>query len=254
MRPIIGITMCYDDADLINQGVEYSYIRREYGLAVQQAGGEPVFLDPSIDPLVAATLCDGVVISGGQDIDPALYGQVPQTDEPQEPRARTDWESQLIDACDEWNRPILGICYGEQLLNVHYGGTLHQDITHAHDNPLEHGSSKQAAHHTVTFLQDFASFAAGEKAIVAARHHQAVHRLAPGFSVAARADDGCIEAIIGNGHMGVQWHAESDETGEVIYGAFIQRCLNNKQPAGAIRRIAKPRILSGLWRSFVVKK
>lgn len=253
MRPIIGITMCFDNEDLINKGVDYSYVRREYGLAVQRAGGEPVFLDPSIDPLVAATLCDGVVISGGQDIDPALYHETPQTDEPQEPRARTDWENKLIDACDEWNRPILGICYGEQLLNVHYGGTLYQDIAHACENPLEHGTSEQAAHHAVTFMQDFADFKTGERVTVAARHHQAVHQLAPGFSVAAQADDGCIEAIAGNGHMGVQWHAESDTTGEIIYAAFIQRCLANKQPAQAIRA-GKPRVLSDLWRSLTVKK
>jgi putative glutamine amidotransferase len=254
MQPIIGITMCFDDAGLINKGVDYSYIRREYATAVQRAGGEPIFLDPSIDPLVAAKLCDGIVISGGQDIDPTLYHEKSQTAAPQEPRARTDWENRLIDACDEWSRPILGICYGEQLLNVHYGGTLYQDISHSCDNPLEHGTSTQAAHHAVTFMHDFADFKMGDKVTVTARHHQAVHQLAPGFRAAARADDGCIEAIIGNGHMGVQWHAESDKTGEVIYNAFIQRCLANKQPAKAIRRVSKPRALSDLWRSFVVKK
>lgn len=254
MRPIIGITMCFDNANLINEGVDYSYIRRGYGVAVQRAGGEPIFLDPSIDPLVAAKLCDGIVISGGQDIDPALYQQTLQTDEPQEPRTRTDWENKLIDACDEWSRPILGICYGEQLLNVHYGGTLYQDISHACDNPLGHGTSQKSVYHAVTFSQDFADYTAGDTVTVAARHHQAVDQLAPGFTVAAHADDGCIEAIIGNGHLGVQWHAESDKTGEVIYAAFIQRCLAGKQPARAIRRIGAPRALSDLWRSIIVKK
>jgi putative glutamine amidotransferase len=246
--------MCYDDADLINQGVEYSYVRREYGLAVRRAGGEPIFLDPSVDPLVAATLCDGIVISGGEDIDPALYHEASQTDRPQEPRARTDWEKQLIDACDEWSRPILGVCYGEQLLNVHYGGSLHQDITQLSHDMQDHGTSAQAARHEVTFEQDFAGFRKGEKVTVAARHHQAVNRLAPGFTITARAADGCIEAIVGNGHMGVQWHAESDKTGEIIYDAFIQRCLENKQPAKAIRRTVTPRALGHLWRSLLVKK
>lgn len=254
MRPTIGITMCFDDADLINEGVEYNYVRREYGLAVRRAGGEPIFLDPSIDPLVAATLCDGIVISGGEDIDPSLYHEAPQTNKPQEPRTRTDWEKQLIDACDEWSRPVLGICYGEQLLNVHYGGSLHQDIAQLSYDMQDHGTSKQAAHHEVTFEQDFAGFKKGEKVIVAARHHQAVNQLAPGFTVAARADDGCIEAIVGNGHMGVQWHAESDKTGETIYSAFIKHCLENKQSIRAIRRTVTSHALSSLWRSFVVKK
>lgn len=254
MQPIIGITMCFDSDGLINQGVDYNYIRREYGQAVHRAGGQPLFLDPSIDPLVAARLCDGVVISGGEDIDPALYRQASQTNRQQEPRTRTDWEKQLIDACDEWNRPILGICYGEQLLNVHYGGSLHQDITQLSHDMQNHGTSTQPARHEVTFEQDFAGFKKGEKAVVSARHHQAVDQLAPGFTIAARADDGCIEAIVGNGHVGVQWHAESDKTGEIIYDAFIQRCLENKQRSKITRRVIKPRALTGLWRSFVVKK
>lgn len=252
MQPIIGITMCFDSDDLINKGVEYSYVRREYGKVVQRAGGQPVFLDPSIDPLVAARLCDGIVISGGQDIDPTLYGQVSQTDEPQEPRARTDWERQLIDACDEWQRPILGVCYGEQLLNVHYGGSLHQDITNLSSGSEGHGTSEQAVYHDVTFEQDFAGFSVGQTVTVAARHHQAVDQLAPGFSVAARASDGCIEAIAGKGHIGVQWHAESDETGRQVYGDFIQRCQTNKQPVKAVR-FAAPRALSSLLRSITKK-
>lgn len=252
MRPIIGITMCFDNANLINEGVDYSYIRRGYGVAVQRAGGEPIFLDPSINPLVAAKLCDGIVISGGEDIDPVLYGQQATAIHEQEPRRRTDWERQLIAACDEWNRPILGICYGEQLLNVHYGGTIHQDIATDIPGAIDHGTSEQAAYHEVIFEQDFLGYKAGESVTVAARHHQAVDRLAPGFSVAARTSDGCIEAISGNGHIGVQWHSECDDTAPQIYGQFIERCKTNRQPAGAVRKVA-PRTLSGLLRSIVKK-
>jgi putative glutamine amidotransferase len=254
MQPIIGITMCFDSDDLIKQGVEYNYVRREYGQSVRRAGGQPLFLDPSIDPLVAARLCDGIVISGGEDIDPAFYHQTLQTDKPQEPRARTEWEKQLIDACDEWNRPILGICYGEQLLNVHYGGSLHQDITQPNHNMQDHGTSAQAAHHDVTFEQDFAGFKQGETVTVAARHHQAVDRLAPGFSVAARADDGCIEAIVGNGHIGVQWHAESDATGDIIYRTFVASCQQKMRSTKALRRTRYPKMMTQLLTKLSVKK
>lgn len=237
MQPVIGITMCYDNNDLINKGVEYNYVRREYSVAVQQAGGQPLFLDPSIDPLVAAKLCDGIVISGGEDIDPVLYGQTQQGAADLEPRQRTDWERRLIDACDEWSRPILGICYGEQLLNVHYGGTLYQDVNEGLKSHVDHGTSKQAALHTVTFEHDFLGFPATDKVTVAARHHQAVRDIAPGFQVVAKSDDGGVEAIMGRGHVGVQWHAESDHTGEQIYGAFIQLCT---KPAQSLKKSRLP--------------
>jgi putative glutamine amidotransferase len=254
MQPIIGITMCFDDSDLIKPGVEYNYVRREYGLAVQKAGGQPLFLDPTINPLVAAKLCDGIVISGGEDIDPALYNQSIAGTNQQEPRTRTDWERQLIDACDEWNRPILGICYGEQLLNVHYGGTLYQDIASDHENHVDHGTSRVAAYHEITFEQGFLGYQRGERAVVAARHHQAVHELAPGFSVVARSGDGTIEAIAGRGHVGVQWHAESDDTAHKIYGEFVKNCSTRSQPAKAVRRTIRSKAISQVLAVLSAKK
>jgi putative glutamine amidotransferase len=235
MQPVIGITMCFDNSDLIKTGVEYNYVRREYGRAVQKAGGQPLFLDPTIDPLVAAKLCDGIVISGGEDIDPSLYNQPVTSVGQLEPRARTDWERQLIDACDEWSRPILGICYGEQLLNVHYGGTLYQDIATDLHSQIDHGASSAAAYHEIVFEQNFLGYHSGERTVVAARHHQAVRDVAPGFSVVARSSDGSIEAIAGRGHVGVQWHAESDASAQKIYGAFVESCTARMQPSRAIR-------------------
>lgn len=250
MQPIIGITMCYDNNDLINMGVEYNYVRREYSLAVQSAGGQPIFLDPSIDPMVAAKLCDGIVISGGEDIDTVLYHQKKVGNAQQEPRTRTDWERQLIDACDEWSRPILGICYGEQLLNVHYGGTLYQDITRQCGSSLSHGTSAEATLHTIVFEEDFLGFLNGEKVAVTARHHQAVRDLAPGFSVVARADDGVIEAITGYGHMGIQWHAESDDSAKKIYGTFVKNCMVKAKREKTLQRAIKSRVVSNFLSSL----
>jgi putative glutamine amidotransferase len=252
MQPIIGITMCFDDSDLIKPGVAYNYIRREYGIALQKAGAQPLFLDPTIDPMIAAKLCDGIVISGGEDIDPTLYNQSVTGTKQQEPRARTDWERQLIDACDEWNRPILGICYGEQLLNVHYGGTLYQDIANDLGSALNHGTSTAAAYHEVVFEQDFLGYQKGDRTVVAARHHQVVDKVAPGFLVVARSSDGMIEAIAGRGHVGVQWHAESDSTADKIYNMFVHQCQARSQtiPSKAVHARSGSKKLSQFLARF----
>jgi putative glutamine amidotransferase len=221
---------------------------------VRVAGGQPLFLDPGIDPLVAAKLCDGVVISGGEDIDPALYGQAQQGKSQLEPRQRTDWERQLIDACDEWDRPILGICYGEQLLNVHYGGTLYQDVNDDLESHINHGTSQHPAMHTVTFAQDFLGFKRGDKTMVAARHHQAINKVAPGFEIIARADDGGVEAIAGRGHVGVQWHAESDHTSVSIYGAFVAQCAQKMHASKAPRGLLRPKTMVQLLAALTPKK
>ncbi|HET8690246.1 MAG TPA: gamma-glutamyl-gamma-aminobutyrate hydrolase family protein [Candidatus Saccharimonadales bacterium] len=222
-KPLIGVTMCMDKDGFIREGIDYSYIRRDYGEALRAAGANAVYLEPSIDPVAAAELCDGIIISGGEDIHPSFYGQEINGAKKLEPVERTSWEHELINACDEVGKPILGICYGQQLLNVHYGGTLHQDLTGQADK-MDHGSSVAAAIHEVSFIEDGLGFNKGERAASASRHHQAVCDLAPGFTAVAVAADGIIEAIKGCGHFGIQWHPESDGTAERVYGAFVARC------------------------------
>lgn len=241
MKPlIIGITMCIDQEDRITKGAMYNYVRRTYGQVVNAAGAHPIFIDPSLDPWIAVELCDGIVISGGEDIDPSMYGQSLDKETVLEPRERVDWERQLITACDEWGVPILGVCYGSQLLNVHYGGTLLQDVTTTFGTAQPHGSSEAPVRHRIRFEHDLLGYEAGESANVEARHHQAVDQLGDGLVIAARAADGCIEAIAGNGHFGVQWHPESDETAPVIYGAFVRHCLERRQAELSLRRPLLP--------------
>lgn len=225
MQPVIGITTSIDRNNMIRAGVEYMYIRSEYGRAVRANGGQPIFLDMSIDPDAAAQLCDGIVISGGEDIHPSFYNQSSRNVIHTEDQDRTKWELALVAAADGADVPILGICYGNQLLNVYYGGTLYQDIEKELGSQLDHGSSGSQATHDVYFEQDFLGYKKDSVVPSASRHHQAVKDLAPGFSVVARANDGVIEAIEGNGHYGIQWHGESDDTAKLIYGEFIKLCL-----------------------------
>lgn len=224
-QPVIGIVPSFDDGTTIPAGggnVHRIYMRHQYADVLAAVGAVPLVLHPAMPLASIVELCDGVILSGGEDIDPVRYGrqrleQVKRT----EPAERFDWETKLIDACDEAHIPILGICYGLQRLNVHYGGTLIQDIpTFIADN-VGHDNTM----HKVTFHHDFLGMRSTGVHEINSRHHQAVDRLADGFTISAIADDGVIEAIKGRGHFGMQWHPESDETGAHVYRSFVEHCL-----------------------------
>jgi putative glutamine amidotransferase len=228
-KPVIGITLAYDKGVKIHKDIEYGYIRKEYAREVSAAGGEPIFLDENINPEAAAKLCDGIIISGGEDIEPIFYGQSHTYGKKMEPAERTAWELKLITECDREGVRILGICYGLQLLNVHYGGTLYQDIHKEGGSDFNHGSSFAAVMHDITFTDPFLNFSAHQKVSVASRHHQALRDIAPGFKVVARAEDDIVEAISNGRHFGIQWHSESDGTAPQIYRSFITYCEGIKE-------------------------
>jgi putative glutamine amidotransferase len=224
-RPTIGIVPSFDMGEgavyFPGPKTERLYIRTEYTHVLVSVGAMPIILSPDMPLHMIADLCDGVVISGGFDIDAALYGQTKLTEEPVEPIKRFMWEERLIAACDESNIPILGICYGMQRLNIYYGGTLLQDIPTLLADSIEHNN----AEHAIEFYENFLGIVKQEVRSVASRHHQAINMLADGFNVAAAAPDGIIEAIEGRGHFGMQWHPESDSTGIHMYRAFVEHCM-----------------------------
>lgn len=229
-KPVIGIVPSFDEGVRIPVGggnVKRIYIRHEYAHMLAQVGAMPLILNPDMTCEEITALCDGVVLSGGEDIDPALYGQdkLPYSRPSYiEPVSRFEWETRLIEACDKAGVPILGICYGMQRLNVHYGGTLIQDI----DSYLPENVGHWMTTHDIKFTHDFLGMKETGTHEIESRHRQAVERLAEGFRVCAVASDSIIEAIDGYGHYGMQWHPESDSTGAHVYRSFVEECLRRQ--------------------------
>ncbi len=190
-----------------------------YRDALRQVGLEPVDFTPgcgrSLDEV------DGLVMTGGTDVDPSLYGQSahPATDAPD--RERDDHESELLREALARDMPVLAICRGMQLFNVVQGGTLIQHLpeTERHRKPSE----GDPVHHAV--LEGPMAEAVGASNVaVNSRHHQAVGRLGEGLVVTARdSEDGVVEGFVypaARFAMGVQWHPENMMEDEYQAGLF----------------------------------
>ena len=192
-------------------------VRLSYTQALQEAGAIAVILPAhgfvdDADALLARL--DGVLVTGGPDLDPAVYGQAPHPKlGPQVDRVSDEYELALIRAAVERDLPLLGICRGLQALNVSRGGTLHQHLPDRTD--LDHLQDHEpfAPAHNVdvepgTLLQWLTD---SRQLPVNSFHHQAADRIGAGLEVAARAPDGTVEALYdptASFVLGVQWHAE----------------------------------------------
>jgi putative glutamine amidotransferase len=216
MRPVIGITTYAEEASFGVWRMPSALIPLDYVDAVERAGGRPLLIPPSEDG-IAETLdaLDGIVFSGGADVDPARYGAEahPTTDTPQ---ARRDGgELALLTAALERDMPTLAICRGFQLLNVARGGDLVQHLPET----LGHDEHKQTpgtfVEHPVE-VKDGTRLAGmvGERSGVASHHHQGLGRLGEGLVEAAWAADGTLEGVEDPSlrfAVGVQWHPEAGE-------------------------------------------
>jgi putative glutamine amidotransferase len=193
---------------------------------LRDVGLEPVDLSESGQSLDG---CAGLLLTGGVDIDPRLYGQAPGTQTHEWNRDRDDFELGLLRDALDGDIPVLAICRGHQLLNVCLGGGLLQHI-----DSEEHRALNDEGHssrwHEVSLSGDsrLASIYGFEKLRVNSRHHQAVTRevLARGLRVAAVSDDGLVEGVESESHtwvVGVQWHPERDEEQTPGFAASSRR-------------------------------
>ena len=198
-----------------------AWLKPDYRSALERSGARIRELTPS--DLLPAALddCDALLLTGGVDVDPALYGAAERHPTVEVDRERDEYEFSLTRLALERDMPLLAICRGAQVVNVVAGGTLIQDIASARAGALEHQQSGAKDHpsHPVQIVAGtclshlFSDNAGSDRPLdVNSRHHQSVDRLAPGFIVSATAPDGIIEAFERPGShfcLGVQWHPEN---------------------------------------------
>lgn len=223
-----------------------AFARADYTAALEQAGAEVRNLRPGADPVPAALAgLDGVLLTGGPDVRPSLYGAAEQHPTVEIDNLRDAYELPLARAAVEQGLPLLAICRGVQVLNVAAGGTLIQDLPSARPGGLDHSvpTPTTAIAHEVAVVPGSRlshmvarHLKAGSRLDVNSRHHQAVDVVAPGFVVSATAPDGTIEAIeatssasAGGFCIGVQWHPENFwRTGETasLFESFVKAASN----------------------------
>lgn len=239
-RPLIAVAGRIAAAGRVSRSA-ISFAGRVYLDAVIRAGGEPLTLSPRElhhqEALDLLSRFDGLVLMGGSDVDPHLYGQHRQPHVYGVVPEQDHFEAALVHAAIETKLPTLAVCRGIQLVNVALGGSLIQHIgeiegvvQHApakfpagqdyvlHDVNIESGTKLAAAMRTTT-------------ARVASFHHQGLDEIAKGLKVTARSDDGLVEGLehVGSGQwiIGVQWHPEdtasTDPHQQALYDALIRR-------------------------------
>ena len=213
-RPMIGITGMSCTVDTFIgprplEGTSTSYVR-----AVQNAGGIAVVLPAVLDPSCAAELCDGLdglVFSGGGDIDPVQYGEPVVEQIFGVSRDRDEFERELLTRACAQDVPVLAICRGMQLLNVIFGGTLHQHIADypSHFDIPNAAESRQPV--DIEPSSQLCRIVGTTRMRVNSLHHQAIRTLGESVVVTATGDDGIIEGLEVEGRanvVGVQWHPE----------------------------------------------
>jgi len=230
----IGITLDFEQGKKGQYSIYPYYVLREnYANAVEEFGATPILMSydiNSVDKYI--DIIDGLIVTGGDfDVSPALYGNTKIHDTVQTKDKRTAFEIAITKKALSQNKPILGICGGQQLLNVILGGSLIQHIPDTIKNPIEHEqpTPRNELYHDViveknTMLYDIVK---KEKFMVNSAHHQAVLDVGKDVKINAVAPDGVIEGIEYTKHpfcLGIQWHPEFliSENDRAIFRACLK--------------------------------
>ena len=236
--PLIGLTTYREDAAWGVWHQRADVLPTQYAAAVEATGGVPVLLPPVEQVGAAETVVarlDGLVISGGADVDPSRYEARPH---PRTAGCRPDrdaWEVALLDAAQAAGLPVLGVCRGMQVMAVHAGGTLVQHVPdvvgHEEHSP---GGDRFGGVRVRTAPGSRLAALVGGTVTVNCHHHQAVASH-PGFEAAAHAADGTLEAMETPGDrfcVGVQWHPETAADVGLLAGLVRAAAAHAGRPAG----------------------
>lgn len=217
--PIIGITS--------GTGKNLPKSAELYVKAVENAGGTAFFLSPDMDITEISSDYNGFIIPGGKDLSPILYNESRRFKIELEEQERINFEISLLHEIIKNKKPVLGICYGMQLINVFFRGTLYQDIEHQFKKSKLHSEGS----HKIRI--EYNPYVEAGEYLVESSHHQAIKDLGLGIKPFAYAPDGIIEALYLENFkflMGVQWHPEKTENNvsKHLLKIFIEACGGNK--------------------------
>lgn len=230
-RPLVGISCSHSP--------NRSTVSMNYSESVARLGGIPVLIPISTDSVVLSDLLsrlDGVILSGGDDVHPAYYGEQPIPELGKVDSLRDVHDLLLFRLCTRMRLPLLGICRGHQVINVAMGGSLWQDIpSQTGDTTVRHNQAEPSsvATHRISLLpgSEISQATGLTEMLTNTHHHQAVRRIAPGLRVTAWADDSIPEAIESTEGLpiwGVQFHPEAltvagDDVAPRIIARFLER-------------------------------
>ncbi len=222
MKPLIGITCNHHRLPQTAPGpiLMGAVSADDYAQGVEAAGGVPVlipFVDTESVLQDIALRVDGLLLSGGDDVDPTVWGEEPVVGLGEVYPERDQLEYTLARACVAQGKPVFGICRGMQVINAAFGGTLYQDLAHQWHGRIQHSQRAPRNHLSHRVQLQPGSLVARllenkTELRVNSFHHQAVRKVAAGFTAAAWDDEGLIEAIESAEHefvVGVQWHPEN---------------------------------------------
>ena len=242
--PTIGV-VCMDDRPKLDPHAPRFGQNQSYVHAVARAGAAPLLIPLLADEALLRALydrIDGLLLPGGEDVHPNQYGEPVHDRCGKISDLRDGVELALIRWAMADHKPLLAICRGIQVLNVALGGSLYQDIQAQVPQAGEHNchashARNQVAHDVAVAADSRLAYLVGTDSLpVNSFHHQAVKEVAPGLVVAARAPDGVIEAVEGEGQafvLGVQWHPEEmaaeDDRAQRLFDALVEACEGRRR-------------------------
>jgi putative glutamine amidotransferase len=238
--PVVALTATTKEID----GIRRVRLNEAYVHALREAGLTPVVIPPlppnELEPVISVVR--GVVLTGGEDVDPTEYGATSNGSNPAH-RERDQFELALVKLAHERNLPTLAICRGIQVVNVALGGTLVQDIPTEHPSTINHDQSDERALRVhdvyVEAGSKLAAALGATKIVVNSSHHQAIANVAEGLEVTGRSPDGVIEGVEWQGDfwwmLGVQWHPEelirdAEDWDRALFRAFAKQVQAHQPP------------------------